>query len=199
MNPTLFRILAFCMIPVGIYLLVKTIQMIKKTFNGTILLEQPFDQKQASFQVISPGQFAIWQKGKLFRKTPVGDFKIQILDEKGAIVKLNTTYFNLYVNGWDTGRTQLKSFSAVAGTYTLKILDLPDADLIAGFLQNVLHRIALPIRPVDHSKYFIQIRESQPIYFFLIAIPLFTLSAFLMILGFIAGVVGPQIAIDFGL
>jgi hypothetical protein len=198
-DPIFFRILTFCMVPLGIYLLVKTIRMLKKTFNGNILLDQPFEQKQASFHINSAENFAIWQKGQLFRKTPVGDFKLQVLDEKGSTVKLKPTGLNIHKNGWDTGRTQLKNFSAGAGTYTLKILDEPEEGLISRLLPNVLSTIPLPVKSVDTGQYFIQIRESQPIYVFLLAIPLFTLSGFLMIIGFVAGIVGPQIAIEFGL
>ena len=192
MEPTLFRILMFSMIPMGIFLLVKVIRMLKKTFNGKIIAEIPFQQKSSTFELPESGHYAIWQKGQLFRKTPIGDFKLQIQDESGTIITLNRIWFRMYKNGWETGRTELKKFTAAAGKFTLSILDQPDGN----FLGKILDTLA--VKPVDQSHYFIQIRESQPVYYFLIAIPLLTLSGFLIIIGMIAGIVGPQIAIDMG-
>ena len=193
MEPTLFRILMFSMIPLGIFLLVKVIRMLKKTFSGKIIAEIPFQQKKTSFELTESGQYAIWQKGQLFRKTPVGDFSLEIRDENGNPVRLNPTWFRVHKNGWDTARTELKKFRAAAGNFTLLILDQPDGNLLQQMLKD-----NLPVKPVDQSQYFIQITESQPVYYFLIAIPLLTLSGFLIIVGFVAGLVGPQIAVDMG-
>lgn len=194
MEPTLFRILMFSMIPLGIFLLVKVIRMLKKTFSGKIIVEIPFQQKETTFELTTYGQYAIWQKGQLFRKTPVGDFSLQIQDENGNPIKLNPTWFRVRKNGWDTGSTELKKFKAPAGKFTLSILDQPDGN----FIQKIL-KDSLPVKPVDQTQYFIQIRESQPVYYFLLAIPLLTLSGFLIIVGMVAGLVGPQIAIDMGI
>lgn len=194
MEPILFRILMFSMIPIGIFLLVKIIRMLKKTFNGKIIAEIPFQQKSGAFELSESGHYAIWQKGKLFRKTPIGDFKLQIQDESGTIIRLNPTWFSVHKNGWDTGRSELKKFTAAAGKFTLSILDQTDSNFLRKMLKDTL-----PVKPVDQNYYFIQIRESQPVYYFLIAIPLLTLSGFLMIIGLVAGLVGPQIAVDMGI
>ena len=194
MEPILFRILMFSMIPIGIFLLVKVIRMLKKTFNGKIITEIPFQQKSSTFELPESGHYAIWQKGQLFRKTPIGDFKLQIQDESGTIIRLNPTWFSVHKNGWDTGRSELKKFTAPAGKFTLSILDQTDSNFLRKMLKDTL-----PVKPVDQNYYFIQIRESQPVYYFLIAIPLLTLSGFLMIIGLVAGLVGPQIAVDMGI
>jgi len=194
MEPILFRILMFSMIPIGIFLLVKVIRMLKKTFNGKIITEIPFQQKSSTFELPESGHYAIWQKGQLFRKTPIGDFKLQIQDESGTIIRLNPTWFSVHKNGWDTGRSELKKFTAPAGKFTLSILDQTDSNFLRKMLKDTL-----PVKPVDQNCYFIQIRESQPVYCFLIAIPLLTLSGFLMIIGLVAGLVGPQIAVDMGI
>lgn len=194
MEPILFRILMFSMIPIGIFLLVKVIRMLKKTFNGKIIKEIPFQDKSGTFELPESGHYAIWQKGQLFRKTPIGDFKLQVKDESGTIIRLNPTWFSVHKKGWDTGRTELKKFTAAAGKYTLSLLDQPDGNLLQKMLKDTL-----PVKPVDKDHYFIQIRESQPVYYFLIAIPLLTLSGFLMIIGLVAGLVGPQIAVDMGI
>jgi len=184
----------FSMIPLGKFLLVKVILMLKKTFSGKIIAEIPFHQKEAAFELTESGQYAIWQKGQLFRKTPVGEFSLQIQDENGNLVRLNPTWFRIHKNGWDTGRTELKKFKAPAGKFTLLILDQPDGN----FFQKIL-KDNLPVKPVDQSQYFIQITESQPVYYFLIAIPFLTLSGFLIIVGMVAGLPGSQIAVDMGI
>lgn len=194
MEPTLFRILMFSMVPIGIFLLVKVIRMLKKTFNGKIIEEIPFQQKSSTFELLESGHYAIWQKGQLFRKTPIGDFTLQIQDESGTIIRLKPTWFRVHKNGWDTGRTELKKFTAAAGKFTLFVLDQPDGNLLQKILKDTL-----PVKPVDQNQYFIQIRESQPVYYFLIAIPLLTLSGFLIIIGLVAGLAGPQIAVDMGI
>ena len=194
MEVTLFRILMFSMIPIGIFLLVKVIRMLKKTFSGKIIAEIPFQQKETGFELTQAGQYAIWQKGQLFRKTPVGEFSLQIQDKNGNQVRLKPTWFLIHKNGWDTGRTEIKKFTAHAGKFTLWILDQPEGNSLQKIIKDTI-----PVKPVDQSQYFIQIRESQPVYYILIAIPLLTLSGFLIIVGMVAGFVGPQIAVDMGI
>lgn len=194
MNDILFRILSIGLLSAGIFLLVKVLRMLKKTFNGTIIAEIPFAQKQTNFQLLSPGYFAIWQKGQLFRKTPIADFTLQILDEKGAVIKLLPTWFNVQKNGWDTGRTELKKFSAIAGNYTLQILNEPSGN----HLQNIIANM-LPVKPVDEDQYFIEIRESQPVYYLLIAIPLLILSGGMIMVGLVASIIGSRMIADLGI
>jgi hypothetical protein len=71
MSLILYRVLFFCMVPFGIFILVKTIRMLKGVFSGEVIAEIPFTQKEVKFEIVKPGIYAIWQKGQLFRKTPV--------------------------------------------------------------------------------------------------------------------------------
>jgi hypothetical protein len=167
--------------------------MLKKTFNGKLIAEIPFAQKQTHFQLTDPGYFAIWQKGQLFRKNPIADFTLQILDEKGTIIKLNPTWFNVQKNGWDTGRNELKKFSVIAGNYILQILNEPSGNRLQNILSN-----ALPIKPVDEDQYFIEIRESQPVYYLLIAVPLLILCGGMIMFGLVASIVGSRMITDLG-
>jgi hypothetical protein len=45
---------------------------------------------------------------------------------------------------------------------------------------------------IDYDKYFIQVRESGPAYQMFLAVPLFLLSGFLIIGGFVCGLLLPQ-------
>lgn len=75
MSLIVFRILFFFLVPFGIFILVKTIRMIKGVFTGEVITEIPFTQKEVEFEISRPGVYAIWQKGQLFRKTPVDKFR----------------------------------------------------------------------------------------------------------------------------
>jgi hypothetical protein len=67
---------------------------------------------------------------------------------------------------------------------------------VDGSSVSVFEKIAqslFPAKPVDYSKYFIQVQESRPVYYMIAAIPLFILSAFFMIGGLVAGFMAPSI------
>ncbi len=183
MSLILYRVLFFCLIPAGIYILVKTIRMLKCVFNGEVIAEIPFTQKEITFNIIRPGIYAIWQKGQLFRRTPVDKFQLKLTKlpsfEK---VSLPKSFFSPYLNGMDTGRMEMNRFSAESGSYRLTVVE--------GSSVSIFEKIALslfPAKPVDYSQYFIQVRESRPVYYIFAAIPLFTLSAFMIIGGLVAG------------
>jgi len=193
-NITLCRILCFCLVPVGIYILVKTIRMLKGVFSGEVIAEIPFTQKEIVFNLTRPGIYAIWQKGQLFRRTPVDKFKLELIKvPSGEKVSLPKSFFSPYLNGMDTGRMEMNRFSAESGSYRLSI--------VAGTSVSVFEKIVLsllPAKPVDYSQYFLQIRESRPVYYILAAIPLFALSALLIIGGLVAGFMAPTIITDLG-
>ncbi|SDE87822.1 hypothetical protein SAMN05216464_110157 [Mucilaginibacter pineti] len=189
MNLMLLRVLFFCLVPIGIFILVKTIRMLKGVFSGEVITEIPFTQKDVVFDIIRPGVYAIWQKGQLFRRTPVDKFKLQINKvPSGENVSLPRSFFSPHLNGMSTARMEMNRFSAQSGTYRLTIVE--------GSSVSVFEKIALslfPAKPVDYSQYFIQVRESRPVYYMIAAIPLFVLSAFCMIGGLVAGFLAPQI------
>lgn len=190
----LYRILFFCLVPVGVYILVKTIKLLKGVFNGEVIAEIPFTQKEVTFNIVRPGIYAIWQKGQLFRRTPVDKFQLKLNKlTSGESVSLPRSFFSPYLNGIDTGRLEMNRFSAESGSYRLTIIE--------GNSVSIFEKIALslvPAKPVDYSKYFIQVRESRPVYFIIAAIPLFALSGLMMIGGLVAGFMAPAILSDPG-
>lgn len=184
----LLRIVLFCLIPVGIFLLIKTIRMLKKTFNGKVMAEFPFTQKETTFQLPETGVYAIWQKGQLFRKTPVDKFEMQLSRESdGAGVTLTTSFLRPNMNGFETGRMEMKRFHAESGSYKLILRESPDNSSFEQVFSDLF-----PAKMVDYDKYFIQVRESGPAYQMFLAIPLFLLSGFLIIGGFVCGLLLPQ-------
>ena len=195
MSLILFRILFFCLVPIGLFILVKTIGMLKGVFSGEVIAEIPFTQKEVVFNIVRPGVYAIWQKGQLFRRTPVDKFKLKLNTmPSGQDVSLPISFFRPYLNGMDTGRMEMNRFSAESGKYRLSVVE--------GTSVSLFEKIALslfPAKPVDYSQYFIQVRESRPVYYILTAIPLCTVSAFFMFGGLVAGFMAPNILTDMGI
>lgn len=182
------RIALFCLIPVGIFLLIKTIRMLKKTFNGKVVAEIPFTQKETTFNLPESGVYAIWQKGQLFQKTPVDKFEMQLSRESnGEGVTLTTSLLRPNMNGFETGRMEMKRFYAESGNYKLILRESLENSSFEQVFSDLF-----PAKMVDYDKYFIQVRESGPAYQMLLAVPLFLLSGFLIIGGFVCGLLLPQ-------
>lgn len=195
MSLILFRILFFCLVPVGIAILIKTIQMLKGVFNGEVIAEIPFTQKEILFDISRPGIYAIWQKGQLFKRTPVDRFRPELNEVSvGKRIPLQRSFFSPHLNGMDTGRMEMYRFSADRGSYRLVLVE---GTSISAF--EKLFTSIIPAKPVDYNQYFIQVRESRPVYYIIAAIPLFTLSAFCMIGGLVAGCMEPDILADIGI
>lgn len=195
MSLILFRILFFCLVPIGIFILVKTIRMLKGVFNGEVIAEFPFTQKEIVFDISRPGIYAIWQKGKLFRRTPVDKFRMELNEvPSGEKVVLPRSFFSPYFNGMDTARMEMNRFLAKEGHYRLTLVEGTNISLFEKIVTSLI-----PAKPVDYSQYFIQVRESRPVYYIIAAIPLFALSAFCMFGGLVAGFAAPVILVDMGL
>ncbi len=195
MSLILFRILFFCLVPVGIAILIKTIRMLKGVFNGEVIAEIPFTQKEILFDITRPGIYAIWQKGQLFKRTPADKFRPELNEvSQSKPVPLQRSFFSPHLNGMDTGRMEMYRFSAERGSYHLVLVEGTSISVF----ENILTKV-IPSKPVDYNQYFIQVRESRPVYYIIAAIPLFTLSAFCMIGGLVAGFMAPDILQEIGI
>jgi len=163
--------------------------MIKGVFTGEVITEIPFTQKEVEFEISRPGVYAIWQKGQLFRKTPVDKFRpILTSVSSGAEIPLPKSFFSPYLNGFDTGRMEMNRFDAEPGRYRLTLVEGTNTSLFEKIFLNII-----PAKSVDYSQYYIQVRESLPVYFMIAAIPLFAISAFCIIGGLVAGFMAPDI------
>lgn len=189
MSILLYRILFFCLVPIGIFILIKTIRMLKGIFSGELMAEIPFTQNECTFEVTRPGVYAVWQKGQLFRRTPVDKFQLKLTKvSSNENVSLPRSLFSPHLNGMKTGRMEMNRFYADSGSYRLNIVE--------GSNISTFEKLAVrlfPAKPVDYNQYFIQVRESRPVYYMIAAIPLFILSGFCIIGGFVAGFLAPNI------
>ena len=184
-----YRILFFCLIPIGIVILVLGIKLLRKSFNGTVLLESAFDKPTGHFSVTKSGAHSVWMKGPLFRRNPIDKLHPRIFnDATNEEVNLNTSILSSRSNGSSTGRMELYTFWAKAGNYRLEIAE---GSGISG-VQQWLARV-FPAKNVDLKKHFIQIRESQSQLLTLLAIPVILAGGFGVIGGFVLGLLADQI------
>jgi hypothetical protein len=175
--------------PVGAFLLYKSIMLVRKSFSGKVLLELPFIQKSATFEITESGVYSIWQKGQYFRKLPVDKFKPVIYNESTRErIALFPSIFRLNSNDGKTARIELFRFSATPGKYSI---DLAEGSSITK-LESVLSSI-FPAKKADVDKYYILVRESQPLYYIIIGIPLIAIAGILMIGGLVFGILADQI------
>ncbi|WP_133300214.1 hypothetical protein [Mucilaginibacter terrenus] len=169
--------------------------MLKGLFSGEVLAEFPFTQKTFVFTATKPSVCAVWQKGKLFSRTPIDKFNIRVTKEAGGeSVSLTNSFFSPHVNGLDTARLETLRFYAEPGDYRLTL----EKRNGTSFFEQLFSRL-FPDTPVDYSKYSIQVRESRPVYYIIAAIPLFTLSVFCVVGGIVAGFAAPNILTDMGI
>lgn len=189
MNVILLRVLFFCLTPLGIFILIKGITLIRKAFKGKILLEVPYLENGGEFSITEAGNFSVWQKGELFKRTPVDKFKVRIFKTiTNEEIKLNASLLSPRTNDFSTGRMELYHFFAPVGSYKIIFQQGSNA---SGF-ENLIGSI-LPIQPINLSKYFIQIREAQPQINSLIAIPMILLGVLGTVGGIILGVLAEQV------
>jgi len=183
------QLLLFCLIPVGIILLIFSIKLTKKTFSGNIILEIPYSRKSAEFILSSPGKYSIWHKGQYFRKAPLDEFKPEIIDQAtGLKIRLSSLLLRPNSNNGKTARMELFRFTAPAGKYTLL---LTEGSSISGIENSLIGLVNAKM--VDYDKYFIQVRESQSLFIVLIGIVLIVLSGLCMIGGLVFGILADQI------
>lgn len=189
MSILLTRILLFCLMPLGAFILYHGIKILRKSFNGKVMLEMPYLQKNGEFTILKSGIYSIWQKGEMFKKTPIDQFSTHIY-EKATQQEINLSYslMSPRSNDFSTGRMEIYTFYASPGVYELRLQDGSSASILGGFTSKLV-----PLQSVDLSKYFIQIRESQSQLFTLLGIPIVLVGAFGIIGGFVLGLLADQV------
>jgi hypothetical protein len=162
--------------------------MVRKGFNGKILVEFPFLTRRVNFTIPKQGSYSIWQKAPLFQKVPVDAFKPvithQLTREK---IILSPSHLRASSNDGSVGRMELFTFTAIAGDY---ILELTEGSSITA-LESIAGK-AIGGRPVDTAKYFLQVRENPPFYYTIIGIPLIILSGLCIVGGLVLGILAHQ-------
>ena len=195
MSLIIYRVLFFCLVPLGIFILVKAIIMLRGVFSGKILAEIPLTVKEAKFEIIEPGVYAVWLKGSMFKRTPVDKFVLELFKEPmGQQVDLPGSLFSPYVNGFDSGRMEMNRFSAEVGSYCLKQVAGSQITGLEAFFTRLF-----PSGKVDYSKFFLQVRKSKPVYYIIAGIPLIMLSIACIFGGIISGIIAPVILTNLGI
>ncbi len=187
---SLSRLFFFALIPIGAVVLILAIRLVKKSMAGKVLLEIPYLQKTGTFEIAEPGVYSIWQKGPLFRKLPVYQFRPVIRDlASGENISLFPSIFRPNSNDGISCKMELFRFTAGRGRYQM---DLKEGSSISGIEKAISH--LFPVKKADPEKYYILVRESQPFYFVIAGILLMAFSGFMMIGGLVLGILDFKIS-----
>ncbi|TDG35645.1 hypothetical protein EZJ43_13430 [Pedobacter changchengzhani] len=188
--PVLYiRIFFFCLMPIGSFILYHGIKILRKAFNGKVMLEMPYLQQTGEFTILKRGIYSIWQKGEMFRKTPLDQFSTHIYEKATQQeINLSNSLMSPRSNDFSTGRMEIYTFSATPSIYELRLQDGSSVLSVQIFISKLV-----PLPSVDLSKYFIQVRESQSQLFTLLGIPIVLVGAFGVIGGFVLGLLADQV------
>ena len=183
MNPLYLEILLFCLVPIGLFILFKGIKLLMNGFNGKVLLELPYNNRAGLFTISKSGTYSIWQKGPLFKNTPVAKFRPQVRNTANSqVIKLHYSILSPRVNGFSNSRMKLFTFKADRGNYELIL----SAGTSVSSFQNILAK-AIPLADIDIELYFIEVRESQSDLLTLLSILIILLGAGCTVGGFVLG------------
>lgn len=189
MQAKVYQLLFFCLIPVGVFMLIKAIKLLKNTFNGDIIHEVPYSLKISDFEIAQTGVYAIWHKGQIFRKAPLNRFRPLICNRSTKEeIKLIPSVFRPNSNNGRSGSMELFRFSAPAGKYQLKLTEGSSLTLAEQWISRLF-----PFKMVDLENYFIQVRLSQPFYYIPIGISLIALAGLLITGGLVLGILADQL------
>ena len=178
-----YKILLFCVMPLGLLLLIIAIRMLWRATNGKILLTLPFNDRLGTFTVTQAGVYSIWHKGPILKKTPAGDFKPHIINlATNEVVKIKASIMSPRSNGFSTGRMELFTFNAPAGEYELSLI----AGSSVSSFQKAIAKV-VPLANIDLNQYFIEIRQSQSQLLTMLSIPLLLLGMAGMVCGLVFG------------
>ncbi|CAM3777337.1 hypothetical protein MUGA111182_09055 [Mucilaginibacter galii] len=190
MSILLIRILFFCCVPIGIFILVKGIKLIRKAFYGPLFLELSYLQGTGHFTLTEEGDYSVWHKAPLLKRVPIDRYRPHIYNDlTNEEVNLSRSYSGMQANSFDDGRIELFTFSASLGNYTLQ---LKEGSSISG-LQKVIANIIPQSDGADLSKHFIQVRKTQPVLLTFLAIPIIILGGGGIIGGFVLGLLADQV------
>ena len=180
----LINYLLFLLVPLGIFILLKAIRLVRTGFAGKVLLEIPFRQKTGDFEIRHTGVYAIWQKGEFFRKLPVNQFRPVITHvHTHEQIRLTPSIFRPNSNDGRMVKIELFRFSVDPGTYTLEIGPGSSISALEGLVSELF-----PAKKVNLDHYSLLVRESLPFTLFIAGLLLMILGSFCIIGGIVAGI-----------
>ncbi len=152
----------FCLlIPIGISLLILSIKQVVRFANAEIVYEMPYTNSEGAFTIKAEGRYGLWISGKLFTKTPIGEFGFKVINQRtGKEIPLSSILLRSTVNGFKTGRMELYSFHAEEGTYIISLNgEASIRDKMGASVRNMINK-----QFVDYSLYSVQIRNHTSSY-----------------------------------
>ena len=185
----LVRLVFVALVPLGVFVLIKAIKLIRVTFFGDILAEAKLSQQRVDLLLPAEGLYAIWLKGGRMQVPSGQSFRPTIWEKTTkAFVQLNPTLGQVRAHGSDVYRVQLFTFSAPAGSYTLEMGELPPVGKSAGALASLFASKAS-----DPSTLVAQVRATKPFYYGVLGILLCVASGFLLLGGIIGSILADKI------
>ncbi|MGH8819213.1 MAG: hypothetical protein ACREX5_21635 [Achromobacter pestifer] len=189
MDLTLTRVLLFGLSLAGVPLLVFAVRLITGAFAEKILAEVPYTKKEASFSIVTPGIYAIWQKAPLFNKTPIGEFRPEVRSSQSdQPLTLRPSLMRQSVNNGLTGRMELFKFFAPAGDYRIALVEGSSVSKIELALSKLLP-IGKTAAPAD---YFLQVTKARSPFVLLSGIFLTLIAAGSILGGLVLGFLAHQ-------
>ena len=170
------------LIPLGLILLIISIKNIIRLANAQMLYEMSCSDREGVFRLDSRGKYSIWLSGKQLIKSPIGEFGIEIINQKTRKdIPLISNIFRTSVSASKIARVELYYFEAEAGTYIISMNDEVDIrDKISSFLVNTIIK-----SPVDYSLFSIQVREHFSTVILILYIWGIILSSFMIVGGIV--------------
>ena len=168
------------LIPIGISLVVISGKHLFRSATAEMVYEMPCSNGEGVFTISEKGNYGIWISGKLFSKSPVGEFGFNVLNQQtGNKIPLSFNIMRTSVSGCKTARVELYSFYAEEGTYVISLDGESNAfDKGIAAVRNTIIQ-----KPIDYSLYSVQIRKHRPVY-------VLFLSIYGMIFGIMATISG---------
>ena len=170
------------LIPLGLILLIICIKNIIRLANAQMLYEMSCADREGVFRLDNRGPYSIWLSGKQLIKSPIGEFGIEIINQKTRKnIPLISNIFRTSVSASKIARVELYYFEAEAGTYIISMNDEANIrDKISSFLVNTIIK-----SPVDYSLFSIQVREHFSTVILILYIWGIILSSFMIVGGIV--------------
>ena len=183
----LARLAFIALIPLGIFLLVKAIKLIRASFFGDIIAEAKLAQKQIGLAISEEGLYSIWLRGSKSQVLSVEGFRPTVWENSTRrLLPLDATIGRMQASDSDGFRMKVFSFSASAGSYTLDTGELPKVPTVSGAVARFFAG-----KPIDPSTFVVQVRKTAPTIYGVFGILLCIVSGFLLIGGIVfASVIG---------
>ena len=144
------------LIPLGLIILIISIKNTIRFANAQMLYEMSCAEGEGVFRLDDSGKFSIWLSGNQLVKSPIGEFSIEIINQKTRKnIPLTASVFRTRVSAFKTARVELYYFEAEAGTYIISMNDDVDIrDKVSSLLVNAIIKT-----PANYSLFSIQVRE----------------------------------------